>query len=437
MKAEQWRVLRGMAMEGLRAWYTPLFLACAWIPVQTVLDGSAGGRGLRKTFLQVFIFVAFWTLRQAPSRFFLGLPMTARQLGAVVWMLVLPAPLAILAVIIAATGLAGLWHGTANMHLLGIRLLGMLAAVALAQSLLAFGVTTMPDAARRVGWRVLPGRAGTWVQFAVPGLAYMIGIGPMFGRYDWPLPVSLGMFALCAAVGWILWRHREVLAMRTVLLTAAGEDDPAGARGWMALWAPFAKLLPLLIFLQIGLALPLLSNVSHPFPALGAVMTLTGTVVASAMLPVFLLPGIRMLRLVAIAPSDLGVCLLGLALVSPAIAACILVVGAGLSGPQAAGPIPAVLSWMLPVSAIVTIGLPLALRSERLWVMGAVTTVPIALFGFTAAVLQSAELVRLDWAASIGIALVAVAGTFTWLRHEIIRGRGLRLRRVEGGMRAL
>lgn len=77
--------------------------------------------------------------------------------------------------------------------------------------------------------------------------------------------------------------------------------------------------------------------------------------------------------------------------------------------------------------------LPLALRFERLWLVGAVTTLAIAGFLLSAVLFPQGTLPRLPLADDLGGCLGALAGSFLWLRWEIGAARGIGLRTAATG----
>lgn len=412
--------IRGVAREAARSW--TFVMAIVMGATASVENANFGGRHPFGSgfFVQVLVFGSFWLRRMPSSRMLLTLPLTRRQIENTCWVISFAIPVLYYALVFGGAGVWSGWHGrrawpTALMILDGVALQGLLV---LAWS---FGV----DSAGRIGWPGWTRRSAMWLGIPLGAGGVLLCLSPgILPKHDAPASLAVALAAGLPAALLVSLRRDMLLK----LYAATANDDealPGTARGWSA----YGKVLLPTFWLTLACAM----LVPGLMVALGRdVVRISPVVVVAPQLLAFALPigvmrGLRVVRLLPVSPAKVSALLMaGMAWVP--CATCLILAGAFGTASALHMTASIYVSWIMPAGALNLLALPIALRFERLWLMGALAAAQIAGFAMFLVFATHGALPRMPLAVDLGACLGLTGLCFVWLRHEIFAARGIRLR---------
>jgi hypothetical protein len=410
--------LRGIAREISLSWIILLLLP---IGLLAVVEGTAGGvrHGFRSSFLiQLLLVGSMWLNRMPSTRLVMLLPRTRRQSETTLWAVAFALPLAYYALVFGSRALLSGWHG----HAIWPSLLLLLDAASL-QGILVLSWSLRPDSAGRSGWPGWTSRSATQASAMLALGGFAVCLSPVFGpAHAAPFGVAL---ALAAGTGacLLVWLRRDVLLKRHAVM--ADFTQGASARGWWAYAAVLRPWIGLTLSGSIGVPVLMLTarhSLAHITPVL-----LTAPLLFSFVMPMAVLRSLRVIRMLPVSAGFIAILLIAAVAIGPA-ATCLLLMGAVQAIPALHAPALSGIGWVAPALSVSLLLLPLALRFERLWLVGACIAPAIAGFSLSQLLFPQGDMPRLPVAGDLGWCLAVLVLSFLWLRWEIGAARGIGLR---------
>jgi hypothetical protein len=405
---------RNIAAEVLRSWIVVLAVPMGAITVFEITQLGWQACFRMGLVIQVLVFGSFVVNRLPSNRLLMTLPQTRQQAEATIWAIGFAMPVLFVAVVLGSAAAWFGWHGRRIWPALPMTLDG-----AGLQGIFVIAWSFWPDASGRIGWPGWTRRTATCLSGAlcVAGMALVV-MAEFLPRHDASGALALAMAAGLPAALFVCVR-RDILLKRHMAPAKGAATAPGRAHGWLAF---MPVLLPWILINVAGAVLVpaalILSKKGlaglHPIMMMAPFMV-------SYTAPMFLMRGLRVIRLLPISATTVAIVLMAAVAIGPCATCLYLAAAAGGTALTYA-------SWIMPAAVLSLFFMPIALRFELLWLIAVLNVVLVVSFPLGPGGFSHGALPRLPLAGDLVACVAAAAVCFYWLRWEIAGARGIQLR---------